>query len=39
MDLLYRLLDWYDWDIKDIKPIEGPFPQLDLSDYYGLDLD
>ena len=39
MDLLYRLLDWYDWYVKDIKPFDGPLPPLDLSDYYGLDLD
>ncbi len=36
-DLLYRLLDWYDWYVKDNKPIDGPLPPLDISDYYELD--
>lgn len=37
-DLLYRLLDWYDWYVKDANAFDGPMPQLDISDYYGLDL-
>ncbi|MEE9573675.1 MAG: S9 family peptidase [Candidatus Neomarinimicrobiota bacterium] len=39
MDLLYRLLDWYDWYVKDANAFDGPMPDLDISDYYGLDLD
>lgn len=38
-DLLYRLLDWYDWYVKEANAFDGPMPQLDISDYYGLDLD
>jgi dipeptidyl aminopeptidase/acylaminoacyl peptidase len=38
-DLLYRLLDWYDWYVKNNKSFEGPMPPLDISNYYGLDLD
>lgn len=39
IDLLYRLLDWYDWYVKDNKHLDGSMPPLDISDYYGLDLD
>lgn len=38
IDVLYRTLDWYDWYVKDAKPLEGPMPPLDISDEYGLDL-
>lgn len=38
-DILYRLLDWYDWYVKDKRPLDGPMPPLDLSDRYGVDLD
>ena len=38
-DLLYRLLDWYDWYVKDANDFNGLMPPLDISDYYGLDLD
>ena len=38
-DLLYRLLDWYDWYIKNNKLLDGPMPPLDISEYYGIDLD
>jgi dipeptidyl aminopeptidase/acylaminoacyl peptidase len=38
IDVLYRILDWYDWYVKDAKPLEGPMPPLDISDKYGLDL-
>ncbi len=37
-DFLYRVLDWYDWYVKDAKPLDGPMPPLDISDKYGLDL-
>ena len=36
IDVLYRTLDWYDWYVKDLKPLNGPMPPLDISDKYGL---
>jgi dipeptidyl aminopeptidase/acylaminoacyl peptidase len=39
MDQLYRTLDWFDWYVKDGKPIEGPMPPLDISNYYGVELE
>jgi dipeptidyl aminopeptidase/acylaminoacyl peptidase len=36
IDVLYRTLDWYDWYVKDLKPLNGPMPALDISDKYGL---
>jgi dipeptidyl aminopeptidase/acylaminoacyl peptidase len=38
IDVLYRILDWYDWYVKDTKPLEGPMPPLDISDKYGLEF-
>ncbi len=38
-DQLYRTLDWYDWYVKEAKPFDGPMPPLDISEYYGIDLD
>ena len=38
IDLLYRTLEWYDWYVRDAKPLNGPMPRLDISDRYGLDL-
>ncbi len=38
IDVLYRILDWYDWYVKDAKPLDGPMPPLDLSEKYGLEL-
>ena len=38
IDYLYRHLQWYDWYVKEGKPIDGPMPPLDLSDNYGLEL-
>lgn len=38
LDNMYRTLDWYDWYVKDGKPLSGPMPPLDISDKYGLDL-
>jgi dipeptidyl aminopeptidase/acylaminoacyl peptidase len=38
-DVLYRAADWYDWYVRDAKPIDGPMPPLDISDYYGLELE
>ena len=38
LDVLYRHLQWYDWYVRDGKPLEGPMPPLDISDHYGLEL-
>lgn len=38
IDVLYRILDWYDWYVKDAKPLKGPMPPLDISEKYGLSL-
>ncbi len=38
IDVLYRILDWYDWYVKDLKPLNGPMPPLDISAKYGLGL-
>jgi dipeptidyl aminopeptidase/acylaminoacyl peptidase len=37
IDVLYRQIDWFDWYVKDLKPLNGPMPPLDISDHYGLD--
>jgi dipeptidyl aminopeptidase/acylaminoacyl peptidase len=37
-DVCLRSLQWYDWYVKDGKPIDGPMPSYDISDQYGLDL-
>lgn len=37
IDVLYRILDWYDWYVKDASPLDGPMPPLDISDKYGLE--
>ncbi|HGY54828.1 MAG TPA: S9 family peptidase [Caldithrix abyssi] len=38
IDVLYRVMDWYDWYVKDKKPLDGSLPPLDISDKYGLEL-
>ncbi|OGF59293.1 MAG: hypothetical protein A2Y62_15195 [Candidatus Fischerbacteria bacterium RBG_13_37_8] len=38
IDILHRQLQWYDWYVKDSKPIDGSLPPMDISDLYGLDL-
>lgn len=38
MDVLYRILDWYDWYVRDLKPLDGPMPPLDISEKYGIEL-
>lgn len=38
IDVLHRTLQWYDWYVRDLKPLEGPMPPLDISDTYGLEL-
>jgi dipeptidyl aminopeptidase/acylaminoacyl peptidase len=39
IDVLHRTLQWFDWYVKDAKPLDGPMPPLDISDSYGVDLD
>jgi len=39
IDYLYRQMDWFDWYVRDLKPLDGPMPPLDISDKYGLKLD
>ncbi len=34
-DMLYRHLAWFDWYVRDLKPLNGPMPPLDISDAYG----
>ncbi|NOX89274.1 MAG: S9 family peptidase [Calditrichaeota bacterium] len=38
IDVLYRVLDWYDWYLKEDHPVKGPMPPLDISEKYGLPL-
>jgi len=38
VDVVHRILDWYDWYVKAGKPIDGSMPPLDISERYGLDL-
>jgi dipeptidyl aminopeptidase/acylaminoacyl peptidase len=38
IDVLHRVVEWYDWYVKEGNPIDGPMPRLDISDTYGLDL-
>ncbi len=37
IDVLYRQMAWLDWYVRDLKPLEGPMPPLDISEQYGLD--
>ncbi|MEN8227098.1 MAG: prolyl oligopeptidase family serine peptidase [Bacteroidota bacterium] len=37
IDVLYRQMAWFDWYVRDLKPLDGPMPPLDISDQYGLD--
>jgi hypothetical protein len=37
IDVLHRQMQWLDWYVKDLKPLDGPMPPLDISDSYGLD--
>ena len=39
IDALYRQLDWYDWYVKNAKPLTGPMPALDISERYELKFD
>ncbi|MBX2991909.1 MAG: S9 family peptidase [Bacteroidetes bacterium] len=36
IDVMHRTLDWYDWYVRDLKPLDGPMPPLDISEKYGL---
>ncbi len=38
IDFLYRIIDWMDWYVYQLKPLDGEMPPLDISDKYGLDL-
>ncbi|NUQ80011.1 MAG: S9 family peptidase [Bacteroidetes bacterium] len=35
-DFLFRTLAWMDWYVRDLKPLNGPMPPLDISHSYGL---
>jgi len=37
IDVLYRQMEWLDWYVRDLNPLEGPMPRLDVSENYGLD--
>jgi hypothetical protein len=37
IDVLYRQIAWLDWYVKDLNPLDGPMPPLDISEKYGLD--
>lgn len=37
IDALHRQMEWLDWYVKDLHPLDGPLPRLDISDTYGLD--
>lgn len=36
IDFLQRHLQWFDWYVRDKKPLDGPMPPLDISDSYGI---
>jgi dipeptidyl aminopeptidase/acylaminoacyl peptidase len=39
IDVLYRTIQWYDWYVKDKKPMDpNQLPPLDISENYGLEL-
>lgn len=39
MDVLFRQMAWFDWYVKDAKPLEGSLPALDLGEEYPLKWD
>lgn len=39
IDVLYRQLQWYNWYVRDKNPLDGPMPQFDISDQYGLEFE
>ncbi|MFV0366223.1 MAG: prolyl oligopeptidase family serine peptidase [Mangrovibacterium sp.] len=38
IDFCYRLLAWMDWYVKDLKPLNGEMPPLDISNDYDIDF-
>ena len=38
-DVLLRQLDWFDWYVRDAKPLGGELPPLDLGDRYGIEFE
>ena len=38
LDVILRVTAWMDWYVKDLKPLAGPMPPVDLSKEYGLKL-
>ncbi len=36
IDVLLRQIDWFDWYVKELRPLDGPMPALDISNKYGL---
>jgi hypothetical protein len=32
-------MEWMDWYVKELHPLDGPMPPLDISNHYGLDWD
>lgn len=38
-DVLFRSLQWYNWYVRDLQPLDGPLPPLDISESYGLKLE
>ncbi len=38
-DMCLRTLAWYDWYLKDGKPITSEMPPVDISDQYGISFD
>jgi dipeptidyl aminopeptidase/acylaminoacyl peptidase len=37
-DVLYRTVRWYNWFVRDARPLDGGMPAADISDLYPLDL-
>jgi len=38
IDVLFRVLQWLDWYVKENKPLKGEMPPLDISQDYGLEF-
>jgi dipeptidyl aminopeptidase/acylaminoacyl peptidase len=39
IDVLHRQIQWLDWYVRDLKPLDGPMPALDISESYGLEFE
>lgn len=39
IDYCHRLIAWMDWYVKDLKPLNGEMPPLDISDDYDIKWD